>query len=173
MVLYLPITHFMKTKSAAGALLKTPPMSGWNYSPQAFQGVNVLVVSQDEAAHRTLRGLFDHTRWVLDHASTLKDAWLRLAEAPSPVVLVDHHLPDGEWTDLVDAIAPTADCPRVIVITRKLDSDFYEAVLRRGGFDVIATPLKAAQLYPMVSEAWRQWKSGQALTAGHIAPAFA
>lgn len=149
----------MKPNSGVGEGLAARSLSHWNYHPQALQGVTVLAVTPDDAEHRALRGLFDHTKWVLDRANSLKDAWARIEESPCPVILISQHLPDGEWTDLLERLPTTPDAPRVIVTTSSLDSGLYELVLRRGAFDVILKPFKAAQLYPVVSDAWWQWKS--------------
>jgi DNA-binding NtrC family response regulator len=147
------------TLTSGGDFQAFPCLSHWNYPSEALQGVAVLVVSPDQAEHRVISGLFAHTNWVLNHATSLKDAWLRLEQIASPVVLVSQAFPDeGNWSDLLGRIAETPDAPRVIVTTHRLTPELCEQALQQGAFEVLAWPLKAAQLYPAVSDAWRQWK---------------
>ncbi len=144
----------------------TAPRSGladrrssyWNYPPQVLQTVTVMAVSSDDGDHRRLRGLFDHTNWVLHEAVSLKSAWAHIEQAPPPVILVSQKLSDGLWTDLFDRLPSAPEAPRVIVIAHALDAELYERVLVHGVFDVIPKPFQAAQLYASVSDAWRQWK---------------
>lgn len=146
------LSRAVRTQSA------TDQPAHWNFRPEVLQGVAVLAISSDPSEHRAIRGLFNHTNWVLDCAETLKDAWTRIERAPSPVILVSHTLHDGTWSDLLERLPSSPDTPRVIVSTNRMDPQLYEDVLHSGGFDVITVPYKAAQLYPVISDAWRQWK---------------
>ncbi len=148
----------MKRSGDLSGRLGSQSRCHWKYSPESLLGVTVLAVSPDEADHRALRGLFDHTKWVLDRAETLKGAFERLEESPSPVVLLSRKLEDGEWTAFMERLPNTPDAPRVIIVAEKLTQEIYQEALYHGAFDVVVKPFKAAQLYPTVSDAWWQWK---------------
>jgi DNA-binding response OmpR family regulator len=76
-----------------------------------------------------------------------------------PVVVCDSDLPDGSWKDIMERIAQTANPPAVIVSSRLADDHLWSEVLNLGGYDVLAKPFNASEVFRDVSLAWLQWKN--------------
>jgi len=78
-----------------------------------------------------------------------------------PVVLCECPLPDGNWKDVLGQLAPMPDRPRLIVFSRQADESLWAEVLNLGGFDLLATPFREAELVFTIGSAWLDWTSEQ------------
>ncbi|MBI1899255.1 MAG: response regulator [Acidobacteria bacterium] len=122
------------------------------------QDVTVLVVTSDRSDISALQRILSHSNWRLRHVLTCKAALEALAHEQVHVVLCDRTLSDGTWRDLVDALGSREVPPQVIVMARCADEHLWGEVLNLGGFDLLAKPLGAREVYSVISHAWRQRK---------------
>jgi len=70
-------------------------------------------------------------------------------------------LPDGSWKDVLSHLAPLADRPRLIAISKHADEHLWAEVLALGGFDLLGTPLREAEAAYVIGSAWLDWKNEQ------------
>jgi DNA-binding response OmpR family regulator len=112
---------------------------------------------------------FKEAEWTLHTAHTYREALAELSWNRVPVVLCECPLPDGNWKDVLSQLAPLPDRPRLIVFSRHADEGLWTEVLNLGGFDLLATPFRDAELVFTVGSAWRDWKGEQALQASRSA----
>jgi hypothetical protein len=61
-----------------------------------------------------------------------------------PVVLCQRDLPDGAWTERLEAAGDLPEAPYLIVWSRHGGSPLWAAALHLGGYNVLATPLSGA-----------------------------
>jgi DNA-binding response OmpR family regulator len=127
--------------------------------------VTVLSVSASEADHRALGHVFRHTNWTLLEARTCNEAVEVLNREPVPVVICDHSLPDGRWTDILEKLPQLPAQPVLIVSSRLADDSLWAEVMGSGGYDVLEKPFNQSELVRVVSLAWLAWKDRSARVA--------
>jgi FixJ family two-component response regulator len=86
-----------------------------------------------------------------------------------PVVICERSLPDGDWETMLADTIQLAYRPRLIVTSRAADNRFWADVLHRGGYDLLAEPLRGAEVLWVVQSAWETWRQEQ--QKGHAATA--
>jgi DNA-binding NtrC family response regulator len=117
--------------------------------------VRVLAVSPFESDHTILTHIFGHTAWELDSVHTLREALARMEESPSPVVLCEENLADGDWKDLLAISAQQTGPCCVIVMSENADERLWAEVLNIGAYDVLAKPLHSKEIFNSIGQAWR------------------
>lgn len=124
--------------------------------------VAVLVITGDHAAYRRLESIFGHSKWKLQRVGRPEEVSPFLEECPTPVIITD----DCSWRDVVASVACLGTTgPRVIVASRLADDPLWQEVLERGGYNVIRKPFEPAEVYWVVSNAWRDWRSARERTS--------
>jgi DNA-binding response OmpR family regulator len=119
--------------------------------------VHVLVVSPAEADHAALARILGHSAWEFGTAQTVEEAVSFLLHHPVQVVLCDRALPDGDWKDMLAAIAGLADPPQLIVTSRDADDRLWAEVLNIGAYDVLVKPFHPKEVFRTIGLAWRHW----------------
>ncbi|MBM3735666.1 MAG: response regulator [Acidobacteria bacterium] len=118
--------------------------------------LTVLVASDQPDTVTRLRGLFDHTRWLMEVAGTIRDAIAKLRAGKVGVVIAENELTDGTWEDLLKDL-PDSNRPNLIVTARHADERLWNHVLASGGFDVLDRPLDGHEVFRIISLAGRDW----------------
>jgi DNA-binding NtrC family response regulator len=118
-----------------------------------------LAVSGSETELSHLRDLFAGSSWAIETVHTLRAAKEWLASHPTPVVLCEKLLPDGDWEAVLRAATALPDPPSLVVMSRQADDRLWLEVLNHGGSDVLALPAKRTDLFQAISGAWRSWKA--------------
>lgn len=72
------------------------------------------------------------------------------------IVLLDHHLPDAEGLDVLDAIRGRPNPPSVVLITAHGNESLAAAALRRGADDYLAKDPSLKDLLPQILERVRR-----------------
>jgi DNA-binding NtrC family response regulator len=116
-----------------------------------------LLVSPNEEDHWALIHILRPAGWALDTARTCAEAVRSLAIEPAPVVIVEHHLPDGTWKTLLKELMRMELPPKLIVTSRLADERLWAEVLNLGAFDVLAQPFCATEALRCISSACRHW----------------
>ena len=120
--------------------------------------VKVLWISSSETDTIALRRILDHTAWKLEEARTLGEALERLSADLVPVVICNYRLPDGTWRDLLAVVSKLPNSPNLIVASPRPDDSLWMEVLDSGAYDLLATPLKAEDVFRITSLAWLNWR---------------
>jgi DNA-binding response OmpR family regulator len=123
--------------------------------------VTVLAISPLEDDHRFLHSIFSHSKWQLRDALTWNDARQALQEEPAPVVICESVLPDAHWTEVLAQLSALPGPPLLIVSSRMADDRLWAEVLNLGGYDVLAKPFEAAEVFRVISLAWLSWKNSR------------
>jgi DNA-binding NtrC family response regulator len=118
--------------------------------------VEVLVVSPREEDREYFRLLFPVPVWRVLSVASVRDAAKLLDARPVGLVVTEHHLEDGPWTDLLD-LAASAPCPPpVVVVSCHADEAMWAQVLNLGGYDVLSKPLDATEVRRVAGMAVRR-----------------
>jgi len=117
--------------------------------------IEVLVVSSAEEDQKYFRLLFPKPVWRVLSAESMRDAAKLLQARPVGVVLTEHDLEDGTWSDLLDLAASAPWSPPVVVVSRHADEAMWAQVLNLGGYDVLMKPFDATEVRRVVGMAVR------------------
>jgi len=104
---------------------------------------------------------FKEAKWTLYTEHTYREALRELSLNRMPVIFCEYPLPDGNWKDVLGHLALMPDRPRLIVFSRQADESLWAEVLNLGGFDVLATPFREAELLLTIGSAWLDWMKEQ------------
>lgn len=135
--------------------------------------VAVLAVSPYAEDRQALEKVFARSRWTIYTARSCAEAADFLRSATVPVVICESDLPDGDWKDVLERIALNIPPPQLIVTTQLADDRLWAEVLNRGGYDVLAKPFCAPEVFRIVSLAWRHWKEEWQRVIARPAASFA
>jgi DNA-binding response OmpR family regulator len=119
-------------------------------------GLVVLVVNLRKDDLFSLRGTLP-SNWTLYIASDAAEAKQILSQTSIPVLLCESELPDGNWKDLLAAVAEIPSPPLLIVTSRTADESLWAEVLNLGGYDVLAKPFNSLEFIRAISMASRRW----------------
>ena len=97
-------------------------------------------------------------------ARTCREAFALLNTERVAVIICERSLPDGEWKDLLDKLAPLSVPPCLIVTSRAADEWLWAEVLNLGGYDVLAKPFDAEEVSRVVTLASRSWERVRTLS---------
>jgi DNA-binding NtrC family response regulator len=92
-------------------------------------------------------------------ADTCDEAWNATNRLQSPVVLCGRDVPGIEWPDAVRILASAVPRPCVILTSPVTDSYMWKEIVERGGYDVLATPLRDADTTRSIRLALSYWRS--------------
>jgi DNA-binding NtrC family response regulator len=92
-------------------------------------------------------------------ADTCSDAWNAINKLQSPVVLCERDLPYIEWQDAVRILASALSHPCVILTSPVVDDYVWREIVSRGGYDVLATPLRCDDAARAIRLAMTYWKT--------------
>jgi DNA-binding NtrC family response regulator len=129
-------------------------MKGRSAEPE----VKVLLISPSESDAVALRRFLSHTAWSLEVAGTLADALAKLEANAAPVIFCAQTVPDGTWQDALAMTSVLPYRPNVIVLSTQPDDKLWMEVLDSGAYDLLGKPLKADEVFRIISLAWLQWK---------------
>jgi DNA-binding NtrC family response regulator len=102
-------------------------------------------------------GMRDHLDFHF--ANTCGDAWNAANRLKSPVVLCERDLPGMEWQDTVRILASAIPHPCVILTSPVVDDYLWHETVARGGYDVLARPLREEEAARSIQLALAYWKS--------------
>jgi len=118
----------------------------------------VLAVSPLPADRLQLRAILSQGSWKLHEASTCGEAVAFLRDHSVPVLLSDRDHADGNWEELLNAMATLSAPPKLIVFSRLADESFWAEVLNMGGFDVLMKPFQPEEVLRVTFAAWSHWE---------------
>ena len=138
--------------------------------------VKVLLISSRLEAQVSLRRIFDQSNWLLHGVSTCGEALTHLGENDTAVVICERHLPDGDWKLVLNRLESLPMPPNLIVTSLLANDELWAEVLNLGGYDVLAQPFDAQEVYRVVflawhAQKWRARRSAEGKTAPETAQA--
>jgi DNA-binding response OmpR family regulator len=125
------------------------------------QAVIGLAISPFDEDLSFLQGMFQDAGWKLLTANTKRQAMAELKREQITVVICERHLIDGNWKDVLSALAAILNPPRLVVVSRLADDELWLEVLNMGGFDLISAPLQEVEVIHAVGSALLDWMGAQ------------
>lgn len=119
-------------------------------------GSRILLVEDDAALGLALVRALEQGRWMVDHVTSLAEAFEAVLQRSYRVILLDRGLPDGDGVALVPVARSRAPRPSIIFVTARDDlADRIEG-LDAGADDYLVKPFSVAELHARVRAAWRR-----------------
>lgn len=110
------------------------------------------------AQETELKSILSHTRWQVELVHSIAEAITAIRSLAISVILCEEKLSDGTWRDLIEATRQLCPRPEILVLSVNADMGLWAEVLNCGGYDLMARPLRAPEIYDVVPMAWRQLK---------------
>jgi hypothetical protein len=121
--------------------------------------ITVLAAVSPGLDREALKRLAKHHRWEMLFANNRAEAAQVVRRHAIPIVLFERRLLRPDWEDSLrlPLLPPKYSC--VILISPTADDNFWEEVIRRGGYDVLTTPLQDSDVVETVQFAYAFWKT--------------
>ena len=127
--------------------------------------VGVVGLLAGAAERRLLARLgFDHG-WDVHLAKTCNGAQVAFEQLRASVILYDQDLPEASWRHSVHTLANFTRPACVILVSSVADNNLWEELIRHGGYDVLAKPLRPDEVVRAVQLAWSFWNGMMKLPA--------
>jgi DNA-binding NtrC family response regulator len=133
-------------------------------STASGRGKVKILVAAPASACEDLRRVLVHSCWSLTEVSCIAEAEPFLEQGTEGVVICEARLPDGTWQDLLERVRRRPVVPPLIVTDRQADDRLWLEVLDGGGYNVLARPFDATDVFRVVGNAWRH-RSARAAAA--------
>ena len=137
---------------------------GWPDRRDAHAGARTPVIALAASEHdrKILTALSGQGPWDVHFADSRVQAWEIVHRFGSPVVLYDRDWPNAEWRTTVHTFASCPQRPCVILMSRVADDYLWQELIRCGGHDLVAKPLRAEDVNRALKLAWSYWNSSRA-----------
>lgn len=119
--------------------------------------IALLSVSPYRQDHDTLASLLRRHQWSIHKALSLQSASTFLQTHVVPLVICEHDLLPGTWTQLSAEIQQLSVPPFLIVTSRVFNDYLWAEALNLGAYDVLAKPFDPKELTRILSSAWLHW----------------
>jgi len=119
--------------------------------------ISVLLVSPIQNDHDTLAHLLGREQWRIHSALSLRSASAFLRAHRVPLVICEHDLLPGKWTELLDVIRLLSIPPFLIVTSGVANGYLWAEAINVGAYDVLAKPFDLTEVTRILSSAWRHW----------------
>jgi DNA-binding response OmpR family regulator len=123
-------------------------------------GSRILLVEDDPELAREIVRALARERWVVDHASSLAEAFEAVIQFPYRAVLLDRRLPDGDGIGLVPAARSRTPPPFVIFLTARDEIADRVEGLDAGADDYLVKPFAPEELLARLRAAARRPSAG-------------
>ncbi|MGA2878122.1 MAG: response regulator [Bryobacteraceae bacterium] len=119
-----------------------------------------LVVSDHD--REVLTRISNHEPVDVHFAESQVEAWDAMNRLSPPLILYDRDWPDAEWRTAVQTFASSAHRSCVILVSRVADDYLWQELIRCGGYDLLAKPLRADDVARALKLALSYWRSARA-----------
>lgn len=119
--------------------------------------VCALLVGEDRESRLLFHEVFRDAGWRLYEAQDRKQALHCLEQRTVHVVIVNDRC-DWPWRRALEDLQRLPQVPQVVVTSRQADEPLWAEVLNRGGYDVLAGPLRREEVERVIASARRHFE---------------
>ena len=127
--------------------------------PHGSLAVPVVALVREGCDRELLEGIGIRDHLDIHFADTCGEAWNATNRLKSPVVLCERNIPGIEWPDAVRILASAVPHPCIILTSTVVDDHLRTEIVARGGYDVLATPMRDADTTRSIKLALSYWKN--------------
>jgi len=147
------------------SLFADAPTQSGTAERAAYTGPAIVALILGEQDRELLTSIACRTQMDVRFTDSCGEAWLIAKQVEAPVILCDRDLPATEWRDLVQILASAHHRPSVILTSKVVDDYLRQEVIRNGGYDVLAKPLREDDVLRSVMLAWQYWSSATKISS--------
>jgi DNA-binding NtrC family response regulator len=138
---------------------KSEGTSRTNGRKESSGQIKIVALVSSEHDRGLLSRLATEHHWTLRLADTSEEAWEALNESKAPIVLCDRELSAADWRDVVHRMGSSNHGTYPILVSRVADDYLWKEVIRLGGHDLLATPLREEDVLRAIRLAWSYWNT--------------
>ena len=120
--------------------------------------VRLLAAMPENIQFESLRSAIGETGWAIFRTDTIADGLSTLINHKINVIVMNSHLEDGSWLEMIEALRPCRNAPRVLVASPHADHGLWLDVLEHGGYDLLTIPFDGKELDRVISLAYFSWE---------------
>ena len=156
------IPGWLRRERGAGARPQGRQSRNWEPSPRI--PIVALVVSDQD--RKVLADISAEHLLDVHFAKSCDETWNVTHRLNAPVVVVDRDWPQAEWRAVVHSLASLPQRACVILISAVADEYLWQELVRCGGYDTLAKPLRAGEAARALKLALSYWS----LASSAVAP---
>ena len=122
--------------------------------------MKILVIEDDASLRKIITEALEGERFVVESASTYRDALMKIEDYSYDCILLDIMLPDGSGLDLLKYVKEIGKDENVIIISAKDSIEDKVFGLEIGADDYLAKPFHIAELIARIRSVIRRKNNG-------------
>jgi DNA-binding NtrC family response regulator len=120
--------------------------------------VRLLAVIPEDMQFEFLRSTVEDVGWEIFRANSITDGLSTLVNHKINTIVTGCDLEDGSWLEMINALQPCRNAPRVLVASSHADNRLWLDVLEHGGYDLLAVPFDRNEIVRLASSAYLSWE---------------
>ena len=149
----------MFTKNAGAGPEPEVRNSGlYNAAPTVVR-TRILALVAEDSDRELLARVAQDQGWAIRFARTCGEAWEILNSERIPIVLYDRDLPATDWREGMHILSSAPLPVYLILLSRVADDYLWSEVIRRGGYDLVPTPLRREDVLRAIRLGWSFWSN--------------
>ena len=116
--------------------------------------VQVLLISADRNFRARFERAVRDSRWELRTLDSVVEAASLMAPGTKSLVVYDWETLDGDWSPGLQALKSMPGQTCVFLVSRSLDNNLWQEVIRLGGYDVLARSADSEEIKRNIAFAW-------------------
>jgi CheY-like chemotaxis protein len=121
--------------------------------------IKVIALAASGQDRRLLSEVASDQGWQMNFADTRHEARELLNRQGSPIVLCACEMPGGDWRETIKTVTSSPVSPYTILVSRAADEYLWNDFIQLGGFDILTTPLREADVLRAIRLGWSYWSS--------------
>jgi DNA-binding NtrC family response regulator len=105
--------------------------------------IPIVVLAAGEQDRTILANVATHQPFQFHFAQSCEDASNLARQLRARVILFDRNWPGTDWRTAVESLATAPHATCVILMSGVADDYLWQELIRRGGYDVLAKPIRA------------------------------
>ncbi len=142
---------------ALRSLFKRLPRRGTAADQDRESGTAVVALVVSDKDQQVLKDVADRQSLRLHFARSCEEAADLAERLGAPVAIFDRNWPGADWRTVVQKLSVAQGRPCVLLASGVVDEYLWQEVIRRGGYDVLAKPLRAEDVSRAVKLALSYW----------------
>ena len=135
------------------------PLARWNFDAALSLGVTIVACVADDRDRSVLTDISIEERFNLRLVKSEEETWAVMNRCIAPVVLYDRDSPDAEWKTVVQKLAASPHKACIILLSGVTDGYLWQELIRQGGYEVLAKPLRPEDTARVIKLALSYWLS--------------
>jgi DNA-binding NtrC family response regulator len=132
--------------------------------PEAALSNRTAIVALVGEQERSLLSVLTQQKWDVHFAESGEQAQVISNQLSAPMILYDRDWPHLEWRAVVRKFASSPHRPCVILLSRVADEYLWDELIRHGGYDILAKPLRPDDVARVMKLALSYWKTAGPIT---------